>query len=273
MKKHSKKKNPKTHPAQKTIAETELLVGWLNQHIADKQKKRASYSMRSLAKRLAISPGHLSRILSGRRLLTKKVISKIFEIPELPEAFRKSNALGETLNPTPKGYQKTLVDSQEYLSQSRCLVASLLVDLRDFRVDWTWMSQQLNCTLSDAKNIWTQTVGLGLVEYNSKTNRWKKSDLPHFFVSPSKQDQTFAFNKIQCELAKDIASSTHSIAVDRKIAWFLGIASSPKKIKLARKRVVQMLDKLGTHLSEEPEKSTDLYQCLFVALPFRKQED
>lgn len=119
----------------------------LRKAFEERQKRNGQYSLRSFARDLGVSPGRLSRILSGKdeaghRLISAILKSKIFSSEEMDEL---AKCVKETESPFGKGssYEGLSLDGQEAAAIWNHLAVFNLITLPGFKFNRETVSKRL----------------------------------------------------------------------------------------------------------------------------------
>lgn len=162
-----------------------------------RQKDIPKFSLRALAERMKISPGYLSKLLSGQKALNKKLLRdfifhlkldslqshQIFESLENQIVKERIGTLD--LPRSKKSEAKTELDIYELAPQqvewilSRWYYVAILdlITNEDFQEDFEWMSKRLQIMPQEAKEAIKALKLARLIDYDSTGRLQKVSTL------------------------------------------------------------------------------------------------
>jgi uncharacterized protein (TIGR02147 family) len=209
-----------------------------------RQRRNPQFSMRSYAVTLAMSPTHLSSILSGKRNVTAKTALHLAQT--LGISMADGIAWMDTIakNESRKNL-RTLSDEQFHPISSWHFYAILsLANLKSNIADPAWISQKLGLSLSTAKEAFEKLLVEEYIEVVNFQFRQKsaylrtKPDLPSLAVRN--------FHKRVMELA---AKKIDAIPTDAKEFGSLALPIDPKKIMIAKKLIREFQENLRIEMS------------------------
>jgi uncharacterized protein (TIGR02147 family) len=158
----------------------------LKKVFGSRREKNPSYSLRSFARDLSVSPSMLSDVLNHKKSLTRKSAAKINTALKLSktdsELFLLSIDLEQPSALQPK--EDTLVkiekhssmgrtvtvnaDHFAYISDYRHLVVMALFGVKGFRYNLAWIAGKIGAFQFQVKDIFKRLQKLGVIRFNSK---------------------------------------------------------------------------------------------------------
>ncbi len=242
----------------------------LRNHLAAARVRNPNYSLRSLAKRMGISPALLSQLMTGTRNLTKDTAKKISTTLAISPT-QSARIEGEIARNKPR--------SDEGLSS-----APKLIDDDTFRLiaDWyhyailslaevpknsfskTWVARRLGITPDEADAALTRLCRLGLITTSGKkpTLGFKRSGPP---IETTKDVPSAAIQKHHQQNLEKAQIALYKNTVDERyfgsITAAIDTANLPELKKLLRSFRSSFRKKVAT------SKKTQVYQFCIQLFP------
>ena len=168
---------------RRRMKEQAQLQALLQQRLAEIRTRNPSFSNRAYAKRLNLSSGALSEILSGHRKVSPKLAERLCtqlaidpqERAELLSQFPKKRAYGVKAQLTSTYLQ---LSSDQFQSIADGLHFSLmsLMNTADFKSSTAWMSQRLNVSEKQIKQALARLERMELIEL-SPEGEWSRTSV------------------------------------------------------------------------------------------------
>ncbi len=252
----------------------------LKNAFARKKRKNPGYSLRALARDLGISPSFLSRIMNGKRLLSRPLLDSAIKVLQLDQV--ASRALREavfhdaklslpkmTERPNPKIEKYAELSSKEFslLEVWHALPLLDLVTCSDFESDTKWMAQRLGISEVHVKSTLHLLTEMGLIE---NTNGKLKRTENHIRF-PTTQSHALIRHHHELKIQKALTYLKTQKDKDFELRHFSGVsfAADPLKIPKARERLYQALYEVAELLDEG--SCTEVYQLNLQLFPLTKK--
>ncbi len=240
---------------------------WLQRQFTERCKRNSRYSLRAFAKSLQMDASTLSKVLSGKRILSKHlmiaVCDKVGASPQDRQAFGLIAGSAENFD----NYLQVQLDTFAVISDWYHYAILELTYVSGFKNDAKWISRKLAITVEEVKSALDRLMRLGLlIEENGsliKSSKWLTNqsavdtssahrDLQRQIVSKA----LIAIDECPSEL-KDITSMTMAIDINR-------LAEARQVIRQFRRQLCALL---------EDGQQSQVYNLAIQLYPISKQEN
>lgn len=240
--------------------------------------KNPSYSLRAYAKKLNLSPSALSEILNGKRKVSKKMASRIFERMNLAptemnsvlELFDKKaeikNQDGHQLDEKTKliDYMQLSSDQFNLIGEWQHFAILSLMETKGFKSDIIWIANKLKISQKLTQISIERLVRLGFVfKKNKKLVTNKRALLTSDNISNLAVRKSHYADLALAEKALDVCP------VDERDFTSITIAANQKNLTKAKKMIREFQDKLTLCL-EEGDKD-EVYKFSFSLYPLTEK--
>ena len=161
----------------------------LQETLIKRCQDNSSYSLRAFARDLEIDNSVLSKVLSGRRPLGKKLIErlgcKLNMDPESLNTFLKPSG-----QPKQDRYGQLAMDSFSIISDWHHYAILELMRLDDYQHDKKWMATKLGMKVPEVSAALDRLIRVGLVE--EQKGQWLDISGCLLYTSPSPRDATLS---------------------------------------------------------------------------------
>jgi uncharacterized protein (TIGR02147 family) len=233
----------------------------LKKELEKRQKNNPAYSLRSFAKFLEISPAALSQLMSGKRGISVKRLSKVIEKLSLPPSELKS------LIKTKEDRVSSVLKEDEFKLISEWYHFGILSlgELKKCKVDPRWIAKRLNIPVGTANEALQRLERMRIIQI--KEGRFKQispplkttSDVPSSTIRAyHKSILGLAQNKIETVDVKEREYSALTMAINTK--------NLPKAKKLTEEFKEEMLQLL------EHGSLDEVYQLSIQLFPLSVKE-
>ncbi len=149
------------------------IVSLLRAELAARKEQNASYSLRSFAKRLGLSPGNLSGILNGRLSVTRKTAEKAFRVIPVEPATRDELLAGLTNRNAVSALSSQAVrllkeDEVSLISDWYFVAVLALSEVPGFQGSPAWIADRFGIERAQARDALKRLERLGLLMRNSQ---------------------------------------------------------------------------------------------------------
>ena len=234
------------------------------EELARVQAKNPSYSLRSYAKKLGISPAALSEIMRGRRPLTRKAARKILErLCVHPQKAEK--LLAKTDHVDQKEFTKINMDYFNVISDWYYLAILSLAETEGFCDEPEWVAERLNIRKRDAKSAFARLERLGLME------RREGGLCPtglQYETSQGIANPAIRKNHFQnLELAR---KSLEGDPLDERDFSAITMVVDPERLPEAKKRLKEFRREFCSHM--ESGRKREVYRLCLQFFPLSKSK-
>ncbi len=232
--------------------------------------RNSRFSKAAFAKKIGISPTHLSQLLNKKRSLTYSVLAKIERTFDLDNK-TKEMIIHEIENykikrPDKKkekkieryklsGYEQSLVCSWEYMA-----ILSL-AEIKGNSHEPNWIAKRLNIDLKKAKDILTCLTKLQLIRINKKGFSLNLGHIQTTDGIPSHYIQDYHKRAIENTLTK-----IKKVPVDERVFSTLTMPTNLKNTKKIHKAINSFKDKIGD-IASKGSKYDRVYQLSIQYVP------
>jgi uncharacterized protein (TIGR02147 family) len=237
----------------------------LKKYFAQKKKFSPGYSLRSIARRLKVSPSFLSRVLSGERSIPYKMLLRLEKILDIaPEIFATLKAAHQvevegSLAPT-RGKRKVETSLKDWEMASEESVRILrewfylpILEascLDGFDGKAATLARRLGLHETLARSACEELVALGLMTKNDKTYasankklRWDSAKS----VNEVRRFHDQMLKRAQNELSRPQSEEDFK----RRLITGITLSTYPEKIELAKKRLAECLHEIANDLIDD----------------------
>ncbi len=233
----------------------------LKGELEKRQKNNSAYSLRSFAKFLEISPAALSQLMSGKRGISVKRLSKIIEKLSLPPSELKS--LIRT-----KGKRNTTIlkeDEFKLISEWYHFGILSLGELKTCKSDPRWIAKRLNIPVGTANEVLQRLERMGIIQV--KDGRFKQITPPLKTTSDIPSSTIRAYHKSILGLAQN---KIETVDVKEREYSALTMAINTKNLQKAKK----LTDEYKEEMLQLLEQGTldEVYQLSIQLFPLSVKE-
>jgi transcriptional regulator with XRE-family HTH domain len=239
-----------------------LLREILEQELNKAKQKNPRYSLRALAKNLRVSPATLSRILSGKSNLSKKIALQIAEKLNLDRdtKLRITEFDQDPFAGLPdEGEFADLVQTW-YLSPLVCLV-----ETKDFREDYVWIAARLGITPVEAKEAIEKLLEIGFLQ-RDESGRLSATD-----IAVATTTRREGLDPSQIDKVERLKENLQQLDPDLRELSDIGnivVATSPRKIAEVKRRTRTFRRNLAKFL--DGGEKTEVYVIFTQVIPLTK---
>jgi transcriptional regulator with XRE-family HTH domain len=225
------------------------LKSYLQEELVLRCNRNPSYSLRSFAKALDLSPSFLSKILNGQRRITDQVFQKVathldLEPKQIEQLSENKNSLLCESN-----FKNLQIEYFKMISDWYHYALLELTHCEGFRNSPDWIASKLGITVNQAKAAIERLLHLELLEMkNGKLCATTGGN------TTTKNDFTdFAFKKMQDDLLKKAIHSLWNDNLNERDHTSICMAIDPSDLPEVKKRLTKMRREICQYL-ERPQK-------------------
>jgi transcriptional regulator with XRE-family HTH domain len=236
-------------------------------HLSKARVRNPSYSLRSMAQRIKISPAALSEILNGKRRVSVKMAEKILHglnIPpdEVMPVIKLFSTNGQNLKNSQKFEFSELANDQFKIISNWYHFAILsLTETEDFRNDPRWIADRLNVRVSDIELAIDRLLRLGMLR-RGVNGRLESTGEQFATTDEITSSAVRGFHSEVLELARN---SLESVPLEKRDFTTMTMAVDPKRLIKAKKMIRTFRAKLCEYL--EQGDRTEIYQLSINLFP------
>lgn len=224
------------------------------------------YSLRSFAKKVSLSPGALSEIMSGNRNVSAKtadrIIARLSLSPEVKEEIaQKFQDKNDATTEKSTTHFQLLSDQFRLICSWEHLSILALFHTIDFKSKAEWISMRLKLPLTRIERALDTLERLALINRHKKA--WFRTTKPIQTVDDVVADEAIQISHLaDLELAKE-SLGQHSI--QQRDFTSLTLAINPKKIPEAKKAIRDFQMQMESLLEVHPQK--EVYKLCIQLFP------
>ena len=252
---------------------------FLAEELERRIKKNPSYSLRSFAQVLQLSPGELSEIIRGKRRLSLKGAFKVVKALGLQtaEAEKFLNLVQYTEAaragmPLPKGKlvaHSLSADFFHLVSDWYCFAILSLAETKDFRFDIGVIAKQFKISITEAKLALDRLERVGLL----KRVNGQLQVVSDFVVSPD-DIASEAVKRCHEQLLDKAKDALQTQSIDEREMGGITFAVNPKRLPELKKDLKKFLDDWAEKVSAlDPRSKTEVYQLETALFRLSKKGD
>ncbi len=249
----------------------ESFVNLIKNNLDLKMAKNPSYSLRSYAKHLGISPATLSGVINGKRKLSPDKIGKIgLSIGLSPEQIwnYQRETLGIKNNSQEDHFNELSQDLFIMVSNWYHLAILEVMKLNDFQANEKWIANRLKIKPSQVKFAIERLQRIGILEI-TKNNVW--IDKMNGFTSHYQKEKTSEARKnYQRELLEKSLMSLNEDDYSVRDHSSTSMAIHTKDIGKAKDLIKNFRQELSKAL-EKNAKPNEVYQLQISFFPLTKE--
>jgi plasmid maintenance system antidote protein VapI len=234
-----------------------------------RKERNPSYSLRSFARQLRMSPAHLSNLLSGKRKLTLKQASKISDQLGLSPFEREQLLFGSdtNLSLSRNSIQARILENDQFALISDWYHFALLSlgETNENFADPKKISKKLGISTTEATGAMQRLERMGIIRIESGRFRQVGNTLDTARDIPSSAVRKF--HQQMCERAKE---SLENVSVAEREFNSITLAIDATQIRRAKKMMEEFKQKLAAEL--ERGKRSKVYHLTLQLFPLSKDD-
>lgn len=238
----------------------------LREYLDAAQIKNPNYSIRSLAKKLKVSPATLSEVLRSKRRVTAKLCSRVCEglvvAPDIKKELLRglknkkqqdSNATSEE-SPASDNYVDLNMDQYHLVGDWYYSAILCLATTDDFKGDVDWVARRLNLNKKTTQESLNRLERLGLLDKN------KNGDLVATgkMFSTSTDVASYSLRKHHSQNLDMARSSLEQDEINERDFSFIYMAVDPKDMPEMKKEIKNFRRKFCERF--EQDKKQEVYR-------------
>ncbi len=256
---------------------------FLAEELERRIKKNSSYSLRSFAQYLKLSPGELSEIIRGKRRLSLKGALKILkalslsphEIEDFLKMIQETEAMHSGMvlphfDPDDKLRKKQLSDDLFFLvSDWSCFTILSLAETKGFSFEIGLIGKRLGISVTEAKLALDRLERVGLI----KRVNGKLQVTSDYVISPD-EISSEAVRNCHSQLLDKAKTALHEQDISEREVGGITFAVHPKRIPALKKELKKFLDDWAENVSSlDPRNKTEVYHLESILFRLTKKGD
>lgn len=227
------------------------------------------YSLRSFAKKLKMSPSHLSSLIHGRRKLTSMQVSKISSALDLDSdaTFQLlQQALPEELQSKHNSYEFQLLaeDQLKLISHWSHFAILSLGQIKNNKPHPKWIAEKLGLHVHEALDAFLRLKRMGLL--SEENGHFRQTSKP---LATSRDIPSEVIKNFHKENLRIAAEKIDSVPVRAREFAAVTLAINPKKIDRAKKLIQDLQIKLCDEL--EDQNCSEVYTLAIQFFPLTQE--
>ncbi len=246
---------------------------FLQESLADAQRRNPKYSLRSFARRLGMSPALLSLILSGKRQASKRVLDEVFsklgmdaaEYQKLAEIYQNFETVKNPYEVMARAERELTSDQFRAVSEWHHFAILALAETKDFDPSPSSIAARLGITQRQVEHAIERLVRLKMLKLDAKENLRLTGE--RFHTADEVSD--VAVRKSQHEDLDLAHQSLDHDPLDRRDITSLTMAVDVTKMKQA-KTLIRKFRKDMELLLNTPRRKQEVYKLCVQLFPISK---
>lgn len=238
-------------------------LSFLNDQFDQSKKANPSFSLRSFAKKLHLSPGMLSEILNGHRRLTKKTAEKIIENTKVTDSEKRR--LAQMIGAEPIE-ARVLLPEEAYELESRWYYSAILClfDLDDPPNTKEAIAERLNLPIDLCDSALDHLKSFGFLKLNE--NNQLESTKQYF--KTSEDIPNTAFKQCLSEHLKQAQIALTDLPIDQRELTSVTFDGSSEGLLFAKEEIRNFRDKMVSVM--QGPKRDHVYALNIQLIPLSK---
>lgn len=235
---------------------------WLYSQIEERRRKVPSYSLRSFASKVGVSPASLSQVMSGKRKLSRKMASQIagklclspLETRRLIQSTFMERFKDYSDSPAPAASApapgvELEMDAFRTISDWYHYAILNLIELPEAKPDAAWFARRLGISLLEAHQALQRLKRLGLVTQDGRRLKRLRQSLS---TPPGVSDA--AIRKYHYQNLAKAEESLDKDSVDERDFGAITLAIDPDHLPEARKLISKFRKQIASVLAGPKKK-------------------
>lgn len=240
---------------------------FLQDELLRRCRKNPSYSMRSFARVLKLDSSALSKILNGKRGISKRMLKRVGESlglsPQEMARFRPTHGNRAVENTRQRTFELLSLDTFQFISNWYYYGILSLIDVKGFTANPKWIANAIGITISEAKIAVERLERLGLLEIQ-EDGTWltRKKDLTtvgHEYTAP-------AFRTLQKQVLEKALEALEECPMEQRDQSSMTMAIDASRLPQAKERIKKFRRDLCSFL-QTSGKLDQVYQMSVSLYP------
>lgn len=237
---------------------------FLQNELVKRCNQNGQYSLRAFAKFLRLEPSALSKILHGKRSVSKNMFLRLAErlnlSPTEIQEFQESTK-GQV------GFQNLELEVFEVISQWYYFAILELTHTENFKSDVRWISKVLGITVHEAHIAVERLMKLKFLEVDAE-GKWRDK-FEYFTTLGLEKNGSIARRRFQKQLLEKAMEALQEVDEAERDQTSLTFAMNPDFLPEARKKIKDFRRKLLKDVQSHHPKQ-EVYQLVVSLFPLTK---
>lgn len=233
----------------------------LQDTLINRCKANSSYSLRAFAKQIQLEPSFLSKLLSGKRRATHRVISKVANRLSLSPEETQTYISGASKKPSgpveQTEYQNLAMDHFRMIADWYHYAILELTLLQDFESDASWIAKKLGIKKIEAQAALERLERLEMLTKNKKGEYENTSGNN---TTVGNEFTAVAFRKLQKQILTQALHALENDPIEKRDQSSMTMAIDPALIPQAKEKIKKFRRELCTFLQENNRPKKEVYQ-------------
>lgn len=227
------------------------------------QSQNSRFSLRAFALKLDINPGVLSQILTGKRLISKKMAICFANKLNLTSAELESiiSSYDNENNNAGLSYLELSEKQFNFVAEWEHLAVLSLLKTKNAKSNKEWIAKRLGITTDRAHDVIECLLGLGLIALRNK--KWVRT------YERFKTSDGILNSSIQQSHKENLKLASHALVnhpVDKRDFSHITMAINPLQMEKAIKLIREFQDQLSEVLEDGPSTEVYRFSCQLFSL-------
>ena len=239
---------------------------FLTSEYEKRKKLNASFSLRSFAKWLGVSPAQLSQMMAGKRAITPESLTKIVDRVGVSPSERH-DLLASLVSPqTPVSTERQRLADDEFrlFADWYHLAILSLTKTKGAKADPRWIARRLGISVDDANKALSRLLRLKIIETSPN---FRQISQPFEVTSDIPSEAIRRYHKQNLELA---ASKIETVALELRQYQSVALPLKPSQIPAFKKMIDQFLDRASESADSSLSASAEIYHLNVQLFPVSK---
>lgn len=250
-------------------AEAQSFAQLLQNELLSRCRKNPSYSLRAFSKQLGIDQSLLSKILRGKKPISKKMILELSRVLKIPKANLNRYLEISTDSTERQNHFYILQDQFDLLSDWYHFAILELSNLKTFKSDPKWISGKLGITVSEVNIAIERLIRNEFIKVQ-KNGKWQIFRPSNDWSNP--EITSAARKQYQKQILEKSISAIQNVSYEYRHNSSLTLAINAALIPDIKKMLNKYRDELN-QFSEEKGGYTDIYQLSLAFFPLTDVEN
>jgi len=235
----------------------------LKSELKSRQSLNASYSLRSFAKFLEVSPATISQVISEKRSLGRKSEEKVLE----KLGYHSKASDRAKIKKPSKSSVKLEEDIFELIGKWYYFAILGLSEVKGSRADSRWIAKKLGITSQEANQAISRLIRLKIITLREDGSFYQSSPA----IVTTDEVPSMAIQEYHKGILKLAQLRLEEVPVEQREFRSVTIAGNSKKINKAKKLIKELKDLVVDSLEVGPRD--EVYQLSIQLFPFSKTEN
>jgi uncharacterized protein (TIGR02147 family) len=237
---------------------------FLQNELVRRCKTNPRYSLRAFSRALGVEPSAMSKLLSGKRAISRPMFERLAKRLALEPA-EVRHFQGATAQPMKRGetFSQISADAFQVIADWYHFALLELMTVDNFRHDPAWIARALGLTVSEVRFAIERLERLGLlaVAADGSLTRMERD-----LTTIGADFTTAALRKMQRQILEMAARALDEVPIERRDQSAMTMAINADKLPEAKERIKAFRRKLCAFLEADPPKH-DVYQLSIALYP------